>query len=336
MNDSFLSRSACPACAAACPTIFSRPFAEPRLKAALIAFYARVGALDYGALEGADFTLAACSACGLVFQTNVPCDDLLGRLYEEWISPAQALARFHGDLPADHFLALAREVGLAAELARPGSPRRALDYGCGWGEWSQMTQAFGFEAWGTELSPTRRAHAERAGVRIAGDRDLAEGSFGLVNIDQVLEHLPRPGETIAMLAGKLHPAGVLRVAVPNGLRVRRALRHFDRELSEPRLGGLNPVAPLEHLNCFSTRSLLRLAAGCGLRRVQPPWRALLGTFALPRGTSAKLKAFARPFYLRSRFSTQLYFRKEPPGSAPSVRALPAAGGPSSPPLSATP
>ena len=310
MIPAFNARSACPACGSAgADPRFARPYAEPRLRAALTAFYAQVGGLDYPALLGAEYALARCTDCGLLFQVEAPGDALLARLYEEWISPEKAFARHHRDLPPRHYLELAGEVCLAAALIRPDSPRRALDYGCGWGEWARMTQACGFEAWGTELSPSRRQHAARAGIRVVADAELPDAAFGLINLDQVLEHLPAPRETLSLLVAKLHPGGVIRIAVPNGWRVSRALRSFDRELARPRLGRLNPVAPLEHLNCFTARPLLRLAGASGLRRVMPPWKILLQSAVLPPGGAASLKTLLRPFYLRSRSATQLFFRR---------------------------
>ena len=316
MNAAFTVRESCPACGAvACGQIFARPFSEPKLRAALTAFYAKVGGLDYSVLLDAEYALARCGDCGLIFQIQVPSDELLGRLYEEWISPELAFARFHRDLPLHRSLALSSEVKIAASLAGPDTPRLALDYGCGWGEWSRATQAFGYSAWGTELSSTRRAHATQSGIHVVTDAELPDRSFGLINIDQVLEHVPSPRETLGLLAAKLHPCGVLRVGVPNGLRVRRAFRSFDRELQRPRLGRLNPVAPLEHLNCFTTRPLLRLAAACGLLRVRPTWGILLTSIVFPPGSAAKLKALLRPLYLRSHFATQLYLRRNEIGQS---------------------
>jgi transcription elongation factor Elf1 len=310
MITAFTPRSACPVCGAASYTsIFTRPYAEPRLRAALTNFYTQVGGLDYSVLLDADYSLARCGNCGLVFQVNVPNDTLLGRLYEEWIDPQQAYARFHYNPPPHRRAELKREVTIAISFLSLSAPRLALDYGCGWGEWSQMTQTCGFEAWGTELSATRRAHAEKSGIRIEVDDQLPNHAFSLINLDQVLEHVPHPRETLALLASKLHPRGVLRVAVPNGLRVAHALRHFDRELTLPRLGGINPVAPLEHLNCFTFNPLIRLAQSCGLQRVRPSWAILMQSLVFPPGCGPRLKALLRPFYLRSRLTTQLYFRK---------------------------
>ena len=313
MNAAFTPRKICPACGAGtCVRIFSRPYAEPRLRAALTAFYAEVGGLDYSVLIGDEYALARCDDCGLIYQVNIPNDELLSRLYEEWISPALAFARYHNHLPPLHYVGLASEVHLAATLIQPAAPRLALDYGCGWGEWARMTQAFGFEAWGTELSPTRRQYAAQSGIRVVADAALPAAAFGLINLDQVLEHLPSPCETLSFLAEKLHPGGVIRIAVPNGLRVAHALRDFDRELTRPRLGRLNSVAPLEHLNCFTCRNLVRLAAKSGLRRTVPPPRSLWSAWVFPPRWKSRLKQIFRPMILRSNHTTQVYFTREEP------------------------
>jgi SAM-dependent methyltransferase len=172
-----------------------------------------------------------------------------------------------------------------------------------------MTRAFGAVAWGTELSPARRDYCLQLGIEVVADDALPDGGFDFINADQVFEHLPQPRETLGLLVKKLRPGGILRIAVPNGLGIERALRRFDRELARPVLGALNPVAPLEHLNCFRTRALVRLAASHGLRRVIPPWKMLLAAMYFPPGAARKAKAMARPFYLRSGIATQLFFAR---------------------------
>lgn len=319
MNPHFITRHSCPGCGCRRTTaVFSRPYGEPALRAALENFYADVGRLDYAALLGADYVVHSCTDCGLHFQRDIPDDFLLARLYEEWISPQRSFERFHAHLPAGRHLEIARDVFLSLSLVQSqGSPRRALDYGCGWGEWGRMIRAFNAESWGTELSAIRRDACLRDGIRVVPEADLPAGSFDLINADQVFEHLPAPAATLRFLRTRLRAGGVIRLAVPNGWRIGSALRHWDRELRRPRLGRLNAIAPLEHLNGFTTRSLVRMAANQGLARINPPWSVLRRAFLLPPGLRAKLKQAALPFYLRSRVSTQLWFipaRSGPEGS----------------------
>jgi len=309
MNAHFITRHACPACRGGnTAAIFSRPYADASLRAALEKFYAEVGGLEYEALLGADYVVHACAGCGLYFQRDVPDDFLLERLYEKWISPQRAYERFHAHTPPGRHLEIARDVFASLSLVRKrDGALRALDYGCGWGEWSRMTQAYGVESWGTELSATRRDACLRDGIRVVPEEQLSTGGFDLINADQVFEHLPSPTDTLQLLKQKLRAGGVIRLAVPNAWRVASHLKHFDRQLRRPRLGGLNAIAPLEHLNGFTTRSLVRMAADQGLQRLNPPWGILSRAWLFLPGLRAKLKAVARPFYLRSNRSTQLWF-----------------------------
>lgn len=309
MNPHFVTRHVCPVChRAQIKTLFARPYADAALRSALERFYAEVGGLDYAALLGADYIVQACTECGLYFQRDVPDDHLLEQLYERWISPQKSFDRFHARTPPGRFLEISRDVFVSLSLTRKREGAvRALDYGCGWGEWSRMTQAYGVESWGTELSATRRDFCQRSGIRVVPDAALPAGGFDLINADQVFEHLPNPADTLKLLKTKLRAGGVIRIAVPNGWGIESALKNFDRQLRRPRLGAINAIAPLEHLNGFTTRSLVRLAAEQGLQRLLPPWRVLgRAVFFLP-GLRAKAKQLALPFYLRSNIATQLWF-----------------------------
>lgn len=316
MNRHFVTRTSCPACGGhEAVSLFRRSYDEPVFRRGLETFYAEVGGLDYAALQGAEYVLRACSSCGLVYQRDIPDDSLLARLYEEWISPEKAFARYHAQLPAAHAQEITRDLQLTLSLIRSPAPLRALDYGCGWGEWAGAVQQAGIESWGTELSPTRRDACQKAGIKIVDDSELPDLAFDLINADQVFEHLPAPAETLAMLARKVRAGGVIRLAVPNGWRIERALAGFDEEITRPRLGRLNPVAPLEHLNCFRTPSLLRMAARCGLKRVVPAWSVLVRNLRFPSGVRAKIRELLRPAYLRCPWSTRLWLaRTDLPGT----------------------
>lgn len=315
----FLSRAHCPACGTLGKEVFRRPYSDQAIRAALMDFYAQVGALDYASIVDAKYSVAACPGCRSYFQSEIPADPLLGRLYEEWIDPESARARFHENRAPFRSFLLAKEVLLSLSQLKPGAPRTALDYGCGWGEWSVMTKGFGLESWGTELSPTRRDNAAGLGIRVVEEDNLPTSYFGLINLDQVLEHVPAPQECLQSLAKRLHPDGVLRLAVPTPWRVGRALKNFDREILRPSLGDLNAIAPLEHLNAFSQAGLLTLAASVGLQRIRPNWSDMIQATVFSPGVLSKIKAVLLPFYLRSRFTNQLYFRLKPAQSIPGFK-----------------
>jgi len=311
MSEHFQVRERCPACDGVdVQTIFSRGYAEPNLRSTLEGFYTKALRRDYHSLLDAEYTLQRCRSCALVFQQQIPDEFLLGRLYEEWIDTKGQLDRLRAGLPPGRPLAIAHQVFLSLSLIRqPSHPLQALDYGCGWGEWALMTRAFGADGWGTEFSPTRREYCLQRRVRVVDEAELVDGDFDLINLDEILEHLPKPRATLAMLATKLRTGGVMRISVPNASRVAGKLRQFDRELSRPRGGRLYLVAPLQHLSCFCGRSLMMMAEASGLKRVVPSWRVLGNAFHLPEGLRPKARALIRPFYLRSDSCTELFFAK---------------------------
>lgn len=314
--ETFFDRTNCPACNEAGVNVFERPYDSEPLRSALMAFYADVGGLDFDVLRSETYRVAACPSCRTQFQSRVPSDAVLGSLYEEWIDPE--LARARHDQPKSPYapLFMARDMTVALANRGASAPRTALDYGCGWGEWSLMGRAFGLDCWATELSPSRRAHARALGIHVVDEEQLPPGAFGLVSIDQVLEHVPAPMDTLAQIARTMHPDGILRLAVPHARRVKSALANFDREIARPRLGDVNAIAPLEHLNAFTHEGLIRMAAAVGLQRALPTWDSLASTTVFPRGLVAKLKAVALPMYLRGNSTTHLLFRTGPASGVP--------------------
>jgi 2-polyprenyl-3-methyl-5-hydroxy-6-metoxy-1,4-benzoquinol methylase len=111
-----------------------------------------------------------------------------------------------------------------------------------------------------ELSPSARAHLAERGHRAAGAiEELPPGlTFDWVNIDNVLEHLPNPLETLVQLKSRLSPGGFIYVEVPNEsfLPVRYRVNDWVRGFSKP------PTAE-GHINLFTPRTLRKLFTAAG-------------------------------------------------------------------------
>ena len=184
-----------------------------------------------------------------------------------------------------------------------------LDYGCGHGQWAVMARGFGAETWGMDYSPARKKHCAELGLRMADESDLPADYFDYIHLDQVLEHVVRPREMLGGIVRLLRPGGVVCVAVPSARRVPAAIGRWRQEAKQPRLGELMPIAPLLHLNGFDHDSLRGLGLRCGLSVIKPGWRPLFALLGFGPTARATAKAFAKPFYLRGRRCTRLYFRR---------------------------
>jgi len=204
--------------------------------------------------------------------------------------------------------ATAEEILLVLELLqrRPGEIT-VLDFGMGWGRWPRFAAAFGCRAFGVELGDPQVEFARRQGVEVLALEELPDAMFDFVNCEQVFEHLVEPHITLARLSRSLAGGGWLKINVPSGDRIAGLLRDPDWLAARGSRRSLNPVAPLEHLNCFTRRALDVLGERSGLRRQAPgatkQYAATIGLWPPKR----LARAIARP-PLRRLAPGATYFR----------------------------
>ena len=137
----------------------------------------------------------------------------------------------------------------------------------GWGDWCRMAGAYGCTASGTELSQARIDHAQALGISVVSWEDIQEHQFDFINAEQVFEHVTDPVGTLDYLCRSLKPHGLVQISVPNGWDIKRRLVVMDWTAPKGSANSLNPIAPLEHINCFSHESLVRMAGIIGLEPV---------------------------------------------------------------------
>jgi len=271
----FIERSCCPACSGvAVQQLYTTPYTDPALRAHLDHAYAAVGnGIEYEYLAGAAFTLIECTNCGLVYQQQIPDDALMARLYEHWIDPQIVFDRH---LQSDTLAYYGRDAQEIMQLIHffGKSPHELsfFDFGMGWGKWVRMAKAFGTNAFGSEISPSRIAYAQSHGLQIIDWEEIPRHQFDFINTEQVFEHLPDPLETVQHLKHALKPNGLLKISVPDGADLKRRLAVMDWHAPKGSKNSLNLVSPLEHINCFTRAGLCQMAASVGLQEAKIPLR----------------------------------------------------------------
>jgi SAM-dependent methyltransferase len=317
-STAFVLRDACPACGnTRAETLCNVPYDGGPLLAYLQSYYTKARDVR-SALCGGTYVVDRCTDCRLVFQRYVGDAALLSTLYDDWLNseydpdhdPTYQSSVAHPESTRDghELLAAARTLG------RPVSALRVLDYGMGWGLWARIAHGLGAHAHGYDLSPTRRTYARAHGVDVVDLDQNADLGVDFINADQVLEHLSSPLETVHVLARALKPGGILKIAVPRADDIERRLRRSDWTAPKFSRISLNAIQPLEHVNCFSNRSLRRLLDRAGLVPRRIPFIAysafLLTPGGIPRRPVALAKAFARPVYnMFSRNNLYAWFQK---------------------------
>lgn len=295
--------------------LLARPYDEPPLSDHLRVYYE--GRVPADLLAGHTYQLLRCRGCSFAWQAWVPTPAAAELLYESWISPHGSLLR-KSEAEVSLFAGYARQVELMARLAGRRPHRIAvLDFGMGWGYWCLMAQAHGYRVTGVETAADRLEFARDHGIEAVAVLDeLGDRRFDYINAEQVFEHVTEPLELLSALVDRLAPGGWVRLSVPN---CAPPLRRVQRGRWRPED---HPLQPLEHINCFTNRTLRELAARAGLSLARQPWlpgQGLLGK-SFRRGPRALLLSVAGVPYRRF-LGTTLWFRRtaEPAGGSEAAR-----------------
>ena len=160
-----------------------------------------------------------CTETGLVRNDPVPGDEELAKFYsEEYRLAYKGAWRPRRRRVLRQFRWMVDHVRRFHDVFEPAE--RVLDIGAGSGEFVFLMRAWGKDAVGIE--PDRAYSAwcrEELGldVRTArlGPGLFEAGSFDLIRLNHVLEHLNDPVQSLALVRGWLAPGGVVYVEVPN-------------------------------------------------------------------------------------------------------------------------
>lgn len=168
-----------------------------------------------------DFELWSCKNCGLRFTQNVPAGHEIGSYYasEDYVSHSNTgtgliNTLYHGVRKIT--------VGTKKKMIEKASGKKAgriLDIGSGTGTFLHTMQKAGWQVTGIEPSPVACEKArELYGLQFLPPEQLytfEPGSFDVITLWHVLEHVHDIDAYLSTLRGLLVPGGKLFIAVPN-------------------------------------------------------------------------------------------------------------------------
>jgi SAM-dependent methyltransferase len=246
----------------------TKGFQEAPLRKALEFTYRKMGE---DALRGAVFELRRCPNCELIFQRQVYDENDTRRYYDDAI-PLECTEQSNFNFQAvayasNNFSSL---CCVLRYIKKDPLRLRAYEYGMGMGRWCMLARALGCGVSCWDIAPSRNQAMRERGFEILPPEDLPAEGFDIINCEQVLEHAAQPRRIVNTLAKALKPGGLLIVDTPNCRKLLRRLQRKDpdRIFEEDRFRGL--FHPLEHINCFTQKPLLRMASDAGLKRIKPP------------------------------------------------------------------
>ncbi len=153
-----------------------------------------------------------------------------------------------------------------ASWVPPGA--KLLEIGCAYGFFLSEARV-SYQVYGIEVSEHAAAFACSRGLDVAcgvvsEDLLAGKGPFDVAVMLDVIEHLPRPDETIALLARHLRPGGRLLITTGD----------WNAALSRLTGPAWRLLTPPQHLFYFTETSLTALLARCGfsVERCTRPWK----------------------------------------------------------------
>lgn len=294
----FSTRHECPICTSGkFSELYRLPYLSSEIKSYLSDFYFSHAVAEFEYLENADYILCECANCEAIFQKEIPGDALMLRLYEKWIHPVN-VAENRRSLSYSHFKNYADEVARIASLFKaPPASLRFCDFGLGWGDWALMAKAHGISSYGTELSNERIEHSRANGIKVISWDEIPGKDFDFINTEQVFEHLDKPLETLRHLKSGLKKGGIIKISVPYAHDIKRRLQSIDWKDKQGIAATLSPVAPLEHINYFRRKSIVKMGHIVGMQEHRfPISNQYSNSRIFGEGLKDTIKNLARPIY----------------------------------------
>lgn len=255
----FFSHRDCPHCGAGARRTLLRIDCDAIFRSNV--FY-RADALSALSLGGrVDFPIDQCMKCGFIYAGLLPDVAFLAEVYDRVID--SSLARASNLSISNIALKMPALATLLNLLGRAEGAKRVLDFGCGFGPGLELLRACPLvRALGYETSKMRLADLHERGLNATDDLNvvLRAAPFDAVILDNVLEHVPSPRETLRFISRAAAPGAFLFVSVPDCRWKKIVAQQQVTMGSDPIPMDINPW---EHLNYFDVKHLDWLLAEQG-------------------------------------------------------------------------
>lgn len=167
---------------------------------------------------------------------------------------------------------------LVTEFKKRKPSGKLLDVGCGFGAVMIEAEKKGFEVYGTELSKIavnfikQNTSIQNIECSVLTDEVFKGVNFDLINLTNVLEHVPNPREILHDCGNRLSDGGVLVVRVPN-MRFHKVMFYLDSilvslKIQKNRRVGILASSPPIHLGGFSDKTLKFCMEKAGLKATE--------------------------------------------------------------------
>jgi len=206
-----------------------------------------------------------CDSCGLIFNAEMPSEEELASIYtEKYYKSKDSLKYGYTDYMDDRANIVKTARKRLRDIERLKAGGSLLDVGCAFGFFLDVAREWGWTVTGVEISEFASGYAENAlGLDVinhnAESWDYPPGSYDVITMWDLLEHLRDPLGTLQKLASALKENGILVLSTPDVDSLPARL------MKEKWLGW---QLQNEHLYYFSYATLERMLEAAGLEVVK--------------------------------------------------------------------
>ena len=249
----------CKICGKVGKSIFSKKFNDELLKNFFIRYYGEKKYENFkNNLNETSYELLKCDDCKFIWQKNIPEKNFSIDLYENIIDKEDSLKKSEkkfNNQKKSYYKEIKKLISNFKE-----KKINILDFGAGWGHWLISGSNLSYNPYAFELSPSRIKFLLSNQIKILNIETVNsyENFFHYIRLDQVLEHLDEPNQSLSIIKKLGKNNCIFFISVPDGAEIfKKKDKNFQIEKG--------PVQPLEHLNCFSKKSLKKILDINGFR-----------------------------------------------------------------------
>jgi SAM-dependent methyltransferase len=165
------------------------------------------------------FTVVRCTNCDLKFIDPMPTAEALPSVYPASYKP------FHFNKGKKSLIMRVRDRLDACKarkfIGKIPTKSTVLDVGCGDGRYLGILKqvAPDWELHGIDFGDEAIRRCKQLGIAVTKgmyeEVDFGQNRFDLINLNQVIEHLPDPASVVKKIYGELKPGGILNVETPS-------------------------------------------------------------------------------------------------------------------------
>jgi 2-polyprenyl-3-methyl-5-hydroxy-6-metoxy-1,4-benzoquinol methylase len=165
--------------------------------------------------------IVRCSSCGLIFNAVMPSEEELAAIYtEEYYKSKDSLERGYSDYLEDRSNITKTAARRLEDIERFKALGSLLDVGCAFGFFLGVAQDRGWAATGIEISQFAAEYAAKELHFNVINHNIESwecqpGSYDVITMWDLLEHLRDPLGTLRKLASALKEDGILALSTPN-------------------------------------------------------------------------------------------------------------------------